>query len=127
MNAEELKKKLTRQQYEVTQNKGTEPAYSGKYYKHKEKGTYHCVVCGSAIFSSDTKFDSSTGWPSFDSPVNTSSVILKDDLSHGMGRIEVTCAGCNAHLGHVFSDGPIETTSKRYCINSCALNFTTSS
>lgn len=126
MNKEELKEKLTPEQYEITQNAATEPAYSGKYYKHKEKGTYHCVVCGKTLFSSDTKFDSHTGWPSFDSPLNTSSVILEEDSSHGIKRVEVRCANCNAHLGHIFPDGPKETTGERYCINSCALNFKSS-
>lgn len=123
MEKEELKKKLTREQFEVTQNKGTEPAYTGKYYKHKEDGAYHCVVCGEMLFTSGTKFDSGSGWPSFDSPANTKSVKLTEDNSHGMKRVEVQCANCDAHLGHVFPDGPTETTGQRFCINSCSLDF----
>ncbi len=123
MNKDELKEKLTPEQYEVTQNKGTEPAYTGKYYKHKESGMYTCVVCGRELFSSDSKFDSHTGWPSFDKPENTENITLSEDLSHGMKRKEVSCAYCGAHLGHVFDDGPEETTGKRFCINSCSLDF----
>ncbi len=116
------KKKLTNEQYHVLREKGTEMPFSGKYVHTKEKGMYVCAGCGTTLFSSDTKFDSGTGWPSFDRPENTQNVELKEDRSHGMVRIEVLCKKCGGHLGHVFDDGPA-TTGKRYCINSCALEF----
>lgn len=119
---EELKEKLTPEEYEVLVNKGTEPAYTGKFYKHKEAGMYTCKACGAQLFSSDTKFDSYSGWPSFDNTL-PGSVTFHEDTSHGMVRTEVTCAHCGGHLGHVFEDGPQETTGKRYCINSCSLDF----
>ncbi len=121
---EVLKKKLTPEQYHVTKEKGTEAAFTGKYWDNHETGMYECVVCGQALFSSDTKFDSGSGWPSFDNPVNREHVELKDDDSYGMHRTEVVCKNCGAHLGHLFTDGPKETTGLRYCINSSALNFT---
>ncbi len=117
------RKKLTPQQYHVLREKGTEPAFSGSLYNNKKGGMYHCAACGQALFSSKTKFDSGTGWPSFDDPINKENVILQNDDSFGMKRIEVICKNCGSHLGHVFNDGPKETTGLRYCINSCALSF----
>jgi peptide-methionine (R)-S-oxide reductase len=121
MDGEDLKKRLTSEEYHVTQEKGTELPFTGAYVQTKDKGMYACKVCGAQLFSSDTKFDSGTGWPSFDQalPGSTREV---NDTSHGMMRTEVTCAKCGAHLGHVFPDGPTET-GKRFCINSCALDL----
>lgn len=118
----EWKKKLTPQQYNVLREKGTEPAFTGKYVHSKENGAYMCAACGAELFSSDTKFDSGTGWPSFDEPKNKESVELKDDYSYGMRRTEALCKRCGSHLGHVFDDGPTKT-GKRFCMNSCALDF----
>lgn len=117
------KEKLTPEQYHLLREKGTEPAFTGKYYNNHETGMYVCAACGHPLFSSDTKFDSGSGWPSFDKPVNREHVELRDDSSFGMHRTEVVCKNCGSHLGHVFDDGPKETTGQRYCINSGALNF----
>jgi len=118
----DYKEHLTQDQYEVCWNKGTEPHFSGKYYKTKDKGVYKCACCGSSLFSSDTKFDSGTGWPSFWQPVKDGNVKEEVDKSHGMVRTEVMCSKRGAHLGHVFDDGP-NPTGLRYCINSLSLSL----
>jgi peptide-methionine (R)-S-oxide reductase len=117
-----LKSRLTREQYHVTQEAGTEPAFSGKYYHNAETGEYSCICCGAVLFSSREKYDSGSGWPSFWAAVANDAITTREDLSHGMRRVEVRCGRCNAHLGHVFPDGP-EPTGSRYCINSAALDF----
>jgi peptide-methionine (R)-S-oxide reductase len=118
----DYRKELTPEQYHVTREKGTERAFTGKYWNNKTPGTYTCVCCGQELFSSDTKFDSRTGWPSFTEPTAQEHVTMHEDRSHGMVRVEVTCSRCNAHLGHVFEDGPGEN-GLRYCINSASLDF----
>lgn len=118
----ELKKKLTPEQYRILREKGTEKPFTGKLLNNKEKGMYKCAVCGAELFSSDTKFDSGTGWPSF-SDVKKGNVELEEDFELGMHRVEVKCKNCGSHLGHVFDDGPKEKTGKRYCINSACLLF----
>jgi peptide-methionine (R)-S-oxide reductase len=117
---EEWKSELTPEQYRIARKKGTERAFTGEYYDSKEAGTYTCVCCGEPLFDSDAKFDSGTGWPSFTAPVDEKNVKMETDTSHGMRRTEVTCRSCNAHLGHVFPDGP-GPAGQRFCINSASL------
>ena len=122
MDKKELKNKLSPMAFRVTQEHGTEPAFTGVYVDNHAEGTYRCVVCGQKLFESDTKFDSGTGWPSFDKAIPGSTVMNSDDR-YGMNRVEVSCSKCGAHLGHMFDDGPSKTTGERFCINSCALDL----
>ncbi|MFX1275290.1 MAG: peptide-methionine (R)-S-oxide reductase MsrB [Promethearchaeota archaeon] len=118
----EWHEKLTKEQYEVLRKKGTERPFTGKYWNNHEDGIYRCAGCGAELFSSDTKFDSGTGWPSFSDVMDNENIELKEDRSHGMIRTEVLCKNCGGHLGHLFMDGP-SPTNCRYCINSISLNF----
>lgn len=117
------KEKLTPEQYRISRQKGTEPAFTGKYVDNHTDGIYRCIACGQELFPSDTKFDSYSGWPSFTDPINVEHVELHTDSSLGMTRTEVTCANCGSHLGHVFPDGPADKGGQRFCINSASLNF----
>ncbi len=119
----DFKNKLDSEQYHIMREGGTEAPFSGKYWDNHEKGMYRCAACGQELFSSDTKFDSGTGWPSFTDPANREHVTLVPDESMGTVRIEVRCKNCGSHLGHVFDDGPKDKGGKRYCINSACLNF----
>lgn len=123
VNEDEFKHKLTPEQYDVLRKKGTEPAFSGKLLHNKATGMYACAACGQEIFSSQHKFDSGSGWPSFYEVKNNQAVRLIEDTSYGMHRVEVTCANCGSHLGHVFNDAPQTPTGMRFCINSAALDF----
>jgi peptide-methionine (R)-S-oxide reductase len=119
---EEWRKELTPEQYNVARQKGTEPAFTGKYWDNHEEGIYRCACCGAELFDSATKFESGTGWPSFSAPVDPSKVRTETDISHGMRRVEALCAQCDAHLGHIFPDGP-RPTGTRFCMNSASLDF----
>lgn len=123
MNENEIKEKLTPEQYKVLREKGTEPAFSGKYVYEKKSGTYNCIVCGNPLFASSAKFDSGTGWPSFDEAL-PGAVKYEKDTQYGMTRTEIICVKCGSHLGHVFDDGPTKT-GKRYCLNSVCLDLVT--
>lgn len=120
---DDWRRQLSPEQYQVLRQKGTEPAFTGAYWNEKGRGSYHCAGCGQELFSSEAKYDSGTGWPSFDRPVDPSHIEEQHDRSHGMVRTEMLCSRCGGHLGHVFPDGPTNTTGLRYCTNSAALKF----
>jgi peptide-methionine (R)-S-oxide reductase len=122
VDKDELKKRLTSEEFEITQNAGTEAPFTGKYWDEHTDGTYTCKVCGQVLFDSQHKFESGSGWPSFDRAV-PGSVEVREDVSHGMTRTEVVCSKCGAHLGHIFEDGPRDTTGQRFCINSASLDL----
>jgi peptide-methionine (R)-S-oxide reductase len=119
----EWKQQLTPQQFAVARQAATERPFTGEYVHNHDAGTYNCVACGQPLFSSDTKFESGSGWPSFWDVIQNGNVELKEDYSHGMHRVEAVCSNCGSHLGHVFDDGPADTTGQRYCINSASLAF----
>jgi peptide-methionine (R)-S-oxide reductase len=121
-SSDEWKQSLSAEQYQVARCGGTERAFTGKYWDNKATGTYHCVCCGTPLFSSTTKFESGTGWPSFWDGISSEAITTKQDVTHGMVRTEITCSRCDGHLGHVFSDGPAPT-GQRYCVNSASLDF----
>lgn len=123
VSEEEWKQKLTPEQYHVLREAGTEPPFTGTLLENHETGDYCCAACGQVVFKSDTKFESGSGWPSFYEPANTTAVRLSEDNAHGMHRVEIRCANCDSHLGHVFNDAPDQPTGMRFCINSAALKF----
>lgn len=123
LSDDDWKRRLTPEQYRTLREKGTEAPFSGKLLNEKGTGDFICAACGDTVFKSDTKFDSGSGWPSFYDPADTSAVRLIEDNSHGMHRVEVTCANCGSHLGHVFDDAPDQPTGRRFCINSASLDF----
>lgn len=122
ISEEDWKKKLTEEQYRILRQKGTERAFSGKFYTHHDDGIYTCAGCGSELFRSDAKYDSGSGWPSFYEAISSDRLTFETDTRYGMTRIEISCASCGGHLGHVFDDGP-QPTGKRYCVNSLSLDF----